>query len=78
MDIDPETIAYLVSLILGILSVFLGEKYVKYKQKAMAFAAALKVTADAIEDDKITPEEAKTIVDNWKSFIDEAKQLLNK
>lgn len=83
MDIDPEIIAYVLSILLGIISAIFGEKYVKFKQKfadseqvTIKLAAALKATSDAIEDDKITPEEQKAIVDHWKDLINEAKRLL--
>jgi len=83
LEIDPEIISYVVSLLLAILSLVFGDKYIKYKQKfadsqqlAVKLSAALKATSDAIEDDKITPEEQKTIVEKWKDLIDSAKGLL--
>ena len=83
MDIDPELIAYIISMVLGVLSIVLGDKYVKYKQKfadtekvTVKISAALKATSDAIEDDRITPEEEQAIVDHWKDVIDEAKNIL--
>jgi len=76
MDVDPELIAYIVSMVLGILSIVLGDKYVKYKQKfadtekvTVKISAALKAISDAIADDRITPEEEKAIVEHWKNVI---------
>lgn len=83
MDINPEIIAYVISVILAIVSATLGKKYIKFKDKfadlqqvTIKLSAALKATSDAIEDDKITPEEQKAIVDHWRDLIDEAKRLL--
>lgn len=78
LAITSETIAYILSFVLAILSLVFGEKYAKYKSKATKFAAAMKATIDAIEDDKITDEEAKSIIKYWKEIFDEAKALLKK
>ena len=85
MEINPELIVYAVTVILSILSVIFGEKYRKYKQKFMdtsklaeEFSEALLATTNAIEDDKLTPEEAQKIVAEWQDVVDEAKKLLGK
>lgn len=78
LALDSETIAYILSFVLAVLSLVFGEKYVKYRVKATKFAIALKATIDAVEDDKITPEEAKSIIEHWKDIFDEAKLLLKK
>ncbi len=76
MEISPEIIAYIVSVILGVVSLVAGDKYLKYKTKALKFASALKVTVDAVEDEKVTEEEAKNIISKWKSVFEEARELV--
>lgn len=85
MDIDPELVAYAITLILGILATFLGDRWQKAKNKfsqsqlvSLKFAQALKVLSTSIEDDRITIEEEKKIVNTWKELIDEAKSLVGK
>ena len=83
MDVDPELISYGISLILALLSIVFGDKYVKYKQKfadaekvTVKISAALKATSDAVTDDNITPDEEQAIVEHWKGVIAEAKHIL--
>jgi len=78
LALNSEIIAYILTFVLAVLSLVFGEKYVKYRVKATKFALALKATIDAIEDNKITPEEAKTIIKHWKGIFEEAKLLLKK
>ena len=83
MDIDPEMISYIVTIILGALATFMGTKWQKIKnmfsqsQLTMTkFAQAIQVLSEAIEDDRITQKEAEAIVKSWKEVIDEAKRTV--
>lgn len=85
MNIDTNVLLQLISSILGLLSIFLGSKWAKAKAEltemsklTTKLAAALKATSDAIQDDRITPEEEKVIVESWQYVIEEAKKLLGK
>ena len=83
MDVDPELVSYIITTILGLLSIVFGKKYVTYKQKvadtektALKIAAALKATSDAIEDDKLTYDEEQAVVAAWKDIITNARNML--
>lgn len=78
MDVNPELISYIVTIILGILAAVFGKNWVQGKLVTTKFALAVKELADAIEDDRITQEEAERIVEAWKSVINEAKELIQK
>lgn len=81
--LDSDVIAGIITLVLAILSTALGGKYTLAKKKLAELtdltkdlARALKVTSEAIEDDKVTPEEEKHIVESWRDVIEKAKELL--
>ena len=83
MTVDPEIVAYIISSILGIVSIVFGNKYIAYKQKfadsektVIKIAAALKATSDAIEDDNLTYDEEQAIVAQWKDVISDARTML--
>ena len=83
--VDPTIVSYVVTIILGVLATFFGKKWITAKDyfskvtlTATKFAMALKDTSDAIEDDNITPEEAKRIIASWRAVIEEAKSFVNK
>lgn len=80
MDIDPEMVSYIITIILGLLATLMGTKWQKIKnlfaqsqQTTLKFAQALQCLSDAIEDDRITQKEAEDIVNAWKEVINEAK-----
>lgn len=84
LDIDPETISYVATIVLGVLATFLGDRWRKAKDKfnqgqqtTLKFALAIKELTEAIEDDRITQEEAVRIVEAWKQVINEAGSILN-
>lgn len=83
MDIDPEMVSYIITVILGLLATLMGTKWQKIKnlfsqsqQTTLKFAQALQVLSEAIEDDRITQKEAEAIVKSWKEVIDEAKRTV--
>lgn len=83
MQLDTNTILQIISSILAIVAAMLGSKWAKAKNELVELtklttklASALKVTSDAIEDDRITPEEEKALVRSWRDVIDEAKKFL--
>jgi len=82
MYVDTNVLLQFISSVLALLAIFLGSKWAKAKSeiaemsKLMTkFAAALKATSDAIQDDRITPEEEKAIVEAWKDVIKEAQNM---
>ena len=84
-NISPDIIAYIITIILAVLSMFLGKKYKTAKTKfsdvshlAKELAEALKATSEAIEDDKLSLEEEKKIVKECKEAIEAGKKLLEK
>jgi len=84
MDIDPENIVYVVTLILGVAATIFGKKwqtaknlFAKGQTTSMKFALALQEVSIAIEDDKITQQEAERIVARWKDVINEANNVRN-
>jgi len=83
MDIDPELIAYVTTILLSIAAAFMGKKWQSLKDKfsdsqliSLKFAQGLKVVSDAIADDSITVEEEQKIIKAWQDIIDEAGTLV--
>ena len=83
MHLDTEILLQLISAILAIIAIIFGSKWANAKNELVKLtrlntrlASALKATSDAIEDDRITPEEEKVIVERWRAVIEEAKKLL--
>jgi hypothetical protein len=50
-------------------AIFGRDKYVKAKGKAQALSKALKTVVDAFDDDSVSPEEFKEIVDQAKELL---------
>lgn len=83
MDIDPEMVAYIITIILSVISAYVAKQWNTTKNKlhditnlATKLAAALKTTSEAIEDDKVTSTEEKELVKRWKDVIEQGKNLL--
>lgn len=76
MDVNPELISYIATIILGVLAAIFGKKWVHGKSITTKFAFAIKELTDAIQDDRISQEEAERIVEAWKDVIKEAKDLI--
>lgn len=82
-DISPEIIAYIITAILVLLSLFFGKKYSTAEKKlvgittlAKELAEALKATSEAIADKYVTEKEAKQIIKEWEEVIEAGKKLL--
>jgi len=81
--ISSELISEILTIVLALLSAYLGKKYRTAKNKLQETASfteklamALKITSEAIEDDKVTPDEEKRIVQRWKEVIEAGKEYL--
>jgi hypothetical protein len=60
----------IVSAVTAAAAAYFGrDKYVKVKGKAQALSKALKTVVDAFDDDKVSTEEFKEIVDEVKEFL---------
>lgn len=64
-----STLLGIVSSLLTIISVVAGTKWKKYKRKARELEDLLGSVNDAIEDDRITMDEAKEIEENIKELL---------
>jgi len=60
-----EIIAWGLTVLMGVLTKLLHGKWKELKE-------ALKVTVDAIQDDKITKKELQSIVKEWKEVLQKA------
>lgn len=63
---EPEVIGYIVSVVLALLSTFLGVRYKKVKVALKESKEAVVTLIDAVEDDKITAEETQAIAKEVK------------
>jgi len=63
---DIELIGYIVSVLLALVSTFLGVRHAKVKKALKESKEAVVVIVDAIEDDKIDGEETEAIVKEIK------------
>ncbi len=72
MEID---ISIIISLVLLVLSLVLGGKWLSAKKFLKEVAEALTVTSKAIEDDQITRKELKDLIKEWNEVIEAAKSI---
>jgi hypothetical protein len=68
----------IVGLILLGLSIFLGIRWQKAKNVLRETSEALACISDAVEDDKVTKEEAQKILAECKDVVIAAKELVSK
>jgi hypothetical protein len=63
---EPEVIAYIISGALALLSTFFGVRYKKVKVALKESKEAVVTIINAVEDDKVSPEEQTAIVKEVK------------
>jgi len=76
MELDLGLVAGILTMVLALLSIFLGVKYKKAKQIMKEVAEAMDKTYKAIEDNEITEEELKQVIKEWKDVLEIWKGLL--
>ena len=81
--INHEMLINIITIILGLLSTYFGSKWIKTKNAlygtslfTQKLAIALRTLSEAVEDDRITPEEEKKIIEEWREIIEEGKKLV--
>ena len=68
--VDVGLISEILTIVLTLLSVFLGAKYRKAKRIMKEFAEAINKTYKAIEDNQLTEDELKQIIKEWKDVLE--------
>ena len=63
---EPEVIGYIVSVVLALLSTFLGVRYKKVKVAFKESKEAVVTMIDAVEDDTIDADETQAIIKETK------------
>lgn len=63
---EPEVIGYIVSVVLALLSTFLGIRFRKVKIALKESKEAIVTAIDAVEDDTIDKEETQAIIKEVK------------
>ncbi len=66
MELGPDTIAYIVTIVLGLLSTFLGVRFAKVKKALKETKEAFVTIVDAYEDNRIDSDETAAIVKETK------------
>ena len=66
MELGPDTIAYIITIALGLLSTFLGVGFAKFKKALKETKEAFVTIVDAYEDDRIDSDETAAIVKETK------------
>jgi hypothetical protein len=74
-DIPIEVWSYLFSIGLLLVSGYFGKKYKEFKRLFFETAEALYITAQAIEDDRLSKDETKRIFNEFKDVVDMVKSL---
>ena len=74
--VDVGLIAEILTIVLALLSTFLGAKYRKAKRIMRELAEAMDKTYKALEDDKVTKEELKQVIKEWKDVLEIWRDLL--
>lgn len=65
-----DILSYVLVIILAILCSYLGARLSKARRIMKELSEAFDETAKAIEDNKLTLEEARKVVKEWKDVID--------
>ena len=76
MEVDIGLTAEILTVVLALLSIFLGAKYRKTKRIMKELAEAMDKTYKALEDDKVTKEELKQVIEEWKDVLEIWRELL--
>lgn len=66
MELGPDTIAYIITIALGLLSTFLGVRFKKVKTALKETKEVVVTIVDAVEDDRIDSTETAAIVKEAK------------
>lgn len=69
MEVDVSLVAQALTIVLGVLAIYFGSKYRKVKNAMKELAEAINTTYKALEDNKLTEEELKQLIKEWKDFI---------
>jgi len=67
---DVALLAEVLTAILAVVSFLLGAKWRKAKAVLRDLAKALEDTYQALEDDKLTKEELKQLIKDWKKVLE--------
>ena len=70
---EPITIAGIISAILLVLTALFGKQYKKYKELFNVVVAIIVEAKKALEDDKVTKEEVKKILDKVNDITGDNK-----
>ena len=65
-----QALAYIVAVAFLVMSMIFRKQLVKAKKVMKELAEAMSETYKAIEDGKLTPEEVKKLIKEWKDVID--------
>jgi len=76
MEVDLGLVAEILTIVLALLSTFLGLKYKKAKQIMKEVAEALNETYKSIEDNKVTEDELKRAIKEWVDVLEAWRGLL--
>jgi len=63
---EPETIGFIISGVLAVVSSFFGVRYTRVKKAFKETKEALAAVVDAVEDDRISGEETDLIIKEVK------------
>ena len=74
--VDVGLIAEILTIVLALLSIFLGAKYRKAKRIMKELAEAMDETYKSIEDNKVTEDELKKVLKEWKDVLKVWGELL--
>ena len=69
MEVDLGLIAEILTIVLALLSIFLGAKYREAKRIMKEVAEAMDKTYKALEDNKITKDELKQVIKEWADVL---------
>jgi len=67
--IDYGVVAEVISFVLFIVATYFGMKFAKVKKAINDVIVAMEITEKAIEDNKVTPDEVKQMVEAWKKVL---------
>lgn len=70
---EPVTIATIISAILAVVGILFGKKYKKFKDLFNMVVAIVVEAKKALEDDNVTKEEVKKILDKINDLTNDNK-----
>jgi len=67
--VEANLIAQILTVVLALLTIYFEDRYMKAKRIMKEFAEAVNSTYKALEDNRLTEEELRQVLKEWKDVL---------